>query len=155
MFHYYYFYLSIFFMTWKKKKKHLLHQFSLSVNNFRSGLVQMWNNCSNYVGKMAMKSARGKYTMYLYWKEIFERFLAVLVHVERCYVETMPCQTASTFREQKKWRENVEAKRVSNGLNILSTFVESCWEMLKGLRHGWRILKKLAIFFKFAVRNPS
>ena len=27
--------------------------------------------------------------------------------------------------------------------------------VLKGLRHGWRILKNLAIFFKFAVRNPS
>ena len=26
---------------------------------------------------------------------------------------------------------------------------------LKELHHGWRILKKLAIFFKFAVRNPS
>ena len=26
---------------------------------------------------------------------------------------------------------------------------------LKELRHGWRILKKLATFFKFAVCNPS
>ena len=26
--------------------------------------------------------------------------------------------------------------------------------LLKELRHGWRILKKLANFFKFAVRNP-
>ena len=27
-------------------------------------------------------------------------------------------------------------------------------ELLKYLCHGWRILKKMAIFFKFAVRNP-
>ena len=27
--------------------------------------------------------------------------------------------------------------------------------VLKELRHGRRILKKLAIFFKFAIRNPS
>ena len=33
-------------------------------------------------------------------------------------VVTILCQMASTFREQKKCREDIETKGLSNGLNI-------------------------------------
>ena len=42
----------------------------------------------------------------------------------------------------------------SHGKNSASTnYKLEC--ILKELRHGWRILKTLANFFKFAIRNPS
>ena len=39
----------------------------------------------------------------------------------------------------------------------LSVDIGMCLSLatLKELRHGWHILKKLANFFKFAIRNPS
>ena len=74
-----------------------------------------------YIAKNANKNKapikRSKNSLNICWAVIL-----------RC-AETMPYQTASIFREQKKCWEDVETKRVSSGLNIDSQqMLRECWD---------------------------
>ena len=53
------------------------------------------------------------------------------------------------------WSVNKLWWEVVCGKTVNYQYIVSRKDDLKELRHGWRILKKLANFFKFVIRNPS